>query len=152
MPRDEVSKKPVHTINTGPSPGLLRRLLGDPISESTSTRWPALAKAWGGRQIEMPRESAKVTNIGEMGPFTKWRNPEAYAVTGPFGTMRFNRELIEKNKQDLNDVMVHELAHVGQGPLGYLKGIFDPNAQELEPITREAMRKVRKTDISLRGK
>lgn len=133
-----------------PSPSLLRKILGNPVSEGLGNQWPELRQSFAGRELEMPRESAKVTNIGMMGPFSRWMNPDAYAVTGPFGTVRLNRALIDKDKQNIDDVLVHELAHVGQGKKGFLRQMYNPSAVENEAINKEAMRNVRRTDIELR--
>lgn len=133
--------------------GLLRKLLGvDALSNKLGDEWPELQKQWAGRQVEMPKEADQVNKIGKMGIFSKWRNPDAYAVTGPFGTINLNRDLIEKDKQDLGDVLVHELTHVGQGKQGFLRKIYNPSAVENEAVNAEAMRKVRKEDIPLRSK
>lgn len=132
-----------------PSPSFLRRIIGEPLSAKTAQGWPELEKSWAGRQIEMPNESAKVTNIGEMGMLSKLRYPNAYAATGPFGTVKLNRELIDREKADIDDVLVHELAHVGQGPMGFVNQLFGSAKPENDAINREAFRKVRKTDINL---
>lgn len=125
-------------------PSLLRRIFGD---AHIPNNWPELQKQWAGREIEYPEDAAKVNSISEMGPFSKWRYPDAYAVTGPLGNIYLNRKLIEKDKQDLSSVLSHELKHVGQGFGGFLRQMYDPNVEN-EAINREAMRPVRK-DIHL---
>lgn len=142
---------------TTPSPGILQKLLTfgrDPLSPQSAQQWPELQKAWSGRQIEMPAQAAKTTNISEMGPLNRWLRPDAYAATGPLGGIQLNRPLIEKEGQDINAVLAHELTHVGQGPLNWLKGNFGSQqlADKLETEARdkEATRKVRTTDIELR--
>lgn len=139
-------------IKVGPKPNLIRRILGSPMSERTKQEWPELEAAYAGREIEMPEETARANRIINMGPFTRFMNPDAYAVTGPFGTIALNRALIEKENQDLSDILIHELSHVGQGKKGFLRNYFNPSEIENEAINREAMRKVRKGDIYLRGK
>ena len=133
-----------------PSPRLLRRILGEPVSGSLEKEWPELKSAFAGREIEMPGESEKVNWIKQMGPIMKMLNPDAYAATNPFGVISVNKGLIEKDKQNLDDVLVHELAHIGQGKKGFLRKFFEPSRVEGEAINREGMRKVRRGDINLR--
>lgn len=135
-----------------PKPSLLRRIFGDPISAATDRAWPELRGAFAGRQIERPDLEGNVTSVKPMGFFNKWRYPDAYAVTNPFGGIQLNRELIEKDKQDLNDVLIHEMTHAGQGAKGFLRKFYNPNPDEYAAINAEALRKVRKGDIPLRGK
>lgn len=133
--------------------GLLRRLLlgEDKLPQNLQDKWPELAKQWAGRQVERPDLAAKVGGISEMGLFSKWMNPDAYGSTSPFGHISLNRDLIEKDKQDLGDVLIHEMTHVGQGQKGFLRKYYEPNKVENEAVNAEGLRKVRKTDIPLRG-
>ena len=131
----------------GPSPSLIQRLFGGPIN--TVKDWPQLQQSLAGRQIEMPNEAAKLNMISEMGPLSRMRHPDAYAVTGPFGNIALNRKLIETDKQNLDDVMVHELTHVGQGKKGFLGKFINPSKIENDAIDREATRNVRRGDIYL---
>jgi hypothetical protein len=130
----------------------LRRLFGDPISSRTDKSWPELRAAWSGRQIERPDLEGSVTSVAPMGIFNRFRYPDAYAVTGPFGGIQLNRELIDKDKQDINDILIHEMTHANQGGGGFLRKLLtgSMNQDEREAINAEAMRKVRKTDIPLR--
>lgn len=137
-------------VKTEPRPSIIRRIFGGPLSESTAQNWPQLQQQWAGREIEMPEETARVNRIINAGPLFRYFNPDAYAVTGPFGTVALNRPLIEKEGQDLGDVLTHELAHIGQGKKGFLRKFYEPSKVEEEAINREAMRKVRRSDIPLR--
>lgn len=149
MPKPNEKSKPKEKADTGPSVSLIQRLLGGPMSESTAREWPALQQSMAGRQIEMPNESAQMARVMPMGRFTKMMNPEAYGATGPLGTIALNRELIERDGQNIDDVLSHELHHVGQGPMGLLRQIYgDPNVEN-SAINREAMRNVRREDIPL---
>lgn len=130
-------------------PSLLRRLFGNPISETTSQEWPALATSWAGRQIERPDLEGGVTSLKPMGMFNKWRYPDAYAVTNPMGGIQLNRDLIEKEGQDIGDILVHEMTHANQGAGGFLRKFYNPSKDEDAAINAEAMRKVRKGDIQL---
>lgn len=132
-----------------PSTSILQRVFGGPMSESTAREWPALEASLAGRQNEMPNETAKLGRVMPMGMLSKMMYPDAYAVTGPMGTVAMNRELIEKDKQNIDDVLAHELAHVGQGKMGFLRKFYEPNAVENEAIDREALRNVRREDIRL---
>lgn len=169
MPDSIPKKKPILNpvaLNTptmgpgigNPSPGILQKLLTlgrDPLSPATSQGWPELQKAWSGRQVEMPSQAAQTTDISEMGPLSRFLKPDAYASTGPLGGIQLNRQLIEKDKQDVNAVLAHELTHVGQGPWNWIKSNYLGDSQLGEKLEREArdkevMRKVRTTDIELR--
>lgn len=134
-----------------PSSSFLRMLLGGPLSSNLRKSWPELEQSWAGREIEMPEEAADVNKIAEMNWLQKRMYPDTYGVTSPFGTIGLNRELIEKDKQNLGDVLVHELAHVGQGKGGFLRKFYEPNKLEDEAVNREALRNVRREDIPLRG-
>ena len=128
----------------------LRRIFGDPISESTDKEWPELRGAFAGREVERPDLAGNVTSVKPMGMFNRWRYPDAYAVTAPFGGIQLNKKLIDSEKSDINDILIHEMTHAGQGGGGFLRKFYNPNPDEHEAINAEAMRKVRKTDIPLR--
>lgn len=131
-------------------PGFLRRLFGDPMSQKTTEEWPELAASWSGRQVERPDLAEKVTSVKPMGMWNKWRYPDAYAVTNPMGGIQLNRELINKEKSDIGDILIHEMTHAGQGAGGFLRKFYNPSKDEDAAINAEALRKVRKTDIPLR--
>ena len=133
-----------------PKQSFLRRIFGDPISETTDKEWPELRGAWSGRQIERPDIEGSVTSVRPMSMFNRWRYPDAYATTNPLGGIQLNRSLIEKEKQDVNDVLIHEMTHAGQGGGGFLRKLFNPSIDENAAINAEAMRKVRKGNIELR--
>lgn len=128
----------------------LRKLLNHNPNSISETEWPELAQKWAGREVEFPEEAGKVNRIGPMNWFEKWKNPDAYAATSPFGTISLNRELIEKDKQNLGDVLTHELGHVGQGKSGFLRQFYEPSKLEDEAVNKEALRKIRRKDIHLR--
>lgn len=136
-------------------PSFLRRLLGmagiGSLGESYGESWPELQKQWTNMEMEFPNETQRVPRVMEAGPVFKYLNPEAYAVTGPFGNIALNRELIEKEKQDLGSVLAHELGHVEQGKKGYLRQFYDRDKLEREAINKEAFRNRRERDIPLRG-
>lgn len=103
-------------------------------------------------EIRMPEAAKRLRMAREMGPVSKFLWPNAQAITGPFGTMAFNPELIEKEQANLGDVVTHEMAHVGQGPMAVLKSMFSPSARtkyEYEAINKEALRPGKKGDINL---
>lgn len=135
-----------------PKQSLLRRLFGDPISEQTDKEWPELRGAFAGREVELPDAAGQVTSVRPMNAFTKWRYPDTYGVTDKLGRIQLNRDLIQSEHQDLNDVLVHEMTHANQGVKGFLSKFYNPSGPEYEAINAEASRKVRKTDIPLRGK
>jgi len=134
-----------------PKQSLLRRLFGDPVSDATEQSMPGIRAAWTGRQIERPDLEGSVNSIKPMGIINRWRYPDAYAVTSPFGGISLNKELIQSEGQDLNDVLIHEMTHANQGGGGFLRKFYNPSRDENEAINAEAMRKVRKTDIPLRS-
>lgn len=135
---------------TSPSPGLLRRIFGGPMSSGTAKQWPELEQSWAGREIEMPKESTMTNRVRPMNIIERAFNPDAYAKTSIFGNIALNRPMIEGHNQDLSDILVHELAHVGQGKSGFLRRYFNPSEIENEAINREGLRKVRRGDIELR--
>ena len=147
MPQKSENPKP--RKQDMPSTSILQRVFGGPMSESTAKEWPALEASMAGRQNEMPVESAKLGRVMPMGRLSKLMYPDAYAVTGPMGTVAMNRELIEKDKQNIDDVLTHELAHVGQGSRGFMRKFYEPNKVEDEAVNREALRNVRREDIRL---
>lgn len=128
----------------------MQRLFGGVMSDQTARDWPQLQSEWASQEIRRPELTSKANRVMPMGRLFKWLNPDAYAVTGPFGTIALNRELIEKDKQNLSDVLTHELAHVGQGKKGFLRNFYQPSQVENEAINYEAnnARPVRK-DINL---
>lgn len=133
-------------LSTGPRPSLLRRILG---SGAESQNWPELELEMARMERQFPNETAKA-RLMQMGPLQRWRTPDAYAATGPMGTIALNRQLIERENQNLGDVLSHELAHVGQGPGGFLRNIIDPSGVENEAINKESMRIMpKKRDIYL---
>ena len=136
----------------GQKQSLIRRVFGDPISESTDKEWPELRGAFAGREIERPDLAGSVTSVKPMGMFNRWRYPDAYAVTNPLGGIQLNKQLIDKEKSDINDILIHEMTHAKQGGGGFLRKLYNPDPVEHEAINAEAMRKVRKTDIHLPGK
>lgn len=143
--KKQVSKQP----DTSPSAGLIGRLIGGPMSSSAARDWPQLEASLAGRQNEMPKEAGGLNYLSTMGPLSKMIYPDAYAVTGPMGTVMMNKELIQKDNQNVDDVLAHELTHVGQGKMGFLRKFYQPDKVENEAIDREAMRNVRREDVNL---
>lgn len=122
--------------------------------------WPQLEQSFAGREIEMPKETEATSSVRPMNWYEKnFAAPDADAITWPWGTIALNKDLIEKNKANLDDVLVHELTHVGQnkkGMLDYLKGLYrsatssyEADPREQEAFAAEANRRVRRGDISL---
>lgn len=103
---------------TAPTPGLLRRIFGGPISESTQEEWPELASAWAQQEFAMPSETTWTNRVRPFNFIEKWLNPQADAIQWPWGTIAINKPLVERDKQDLGDVLTHELTHVGQTKRG----------------------------------
>ena len=134
-----------------PKQSFLRRLLGDPISEQTDREWPELRGHFAGREIERPDLAGNVTSVKPMGMFNRWRYPDAYAVTNPFGGIQLNKALIDKEGSDINDILIHEMTHAGQGAGGFLRKLYNPSTDENAAINAEALRKVRKGNIELRA-
>jgi hypothetical protein len=129
-------------IKTQPSPSFIQKIMGEVMSDSLAKKWPELATQFHTHELSMPNETALTNRVFEMGPISKLLYPEAEAITGPFGTIGFNKDLIERNKSDLRKVMTHELTHIGQGKGAFLKKYSPGGLQELEneAVNREAMR------------
>lgn len=136
-------------LKTEPNPSLLHRMFGG-LSNSSAKQWPELEQAWHGREIEMPKETARTGIVRPMNIIERAMNPDAYAKTSMFGNIALNRPMIEGHNQNLSDVLVHELTHVGQGKSGFLKKYLNPSAVENEAVNKEGLRNVRRTDIELR--
>jgi hypothetical protein len=111
--------------------------------------WPAAEKSWVGRSVEYPEDAKRVRRVAEMGPFSRFRYKDAYAATGPFGTIYLNRPLIEKENADLDSIFSHELTHAGQGLGGFWRSLIGDKSVENEAINREAFRPP-KQDVLLR--
>ena len=144
--------------NTDPSPSLIRRMFGGPMSESTATKWPELQSEWAGRELEMPAETTLTNRVRPMNWYEKYASgPNADAITWPWGTIALNKDVIEQNKSNLGDVLVHELTHIGQKPgiLKYMRNLLPggpeylARPEEQEAFQAEAERRVRRKDIQL---
>lgn len=136
----------------GQKQSILRRIFGDPVSDNTEKEMPGMKAAWMGRQAERPDLEGNVSSIRPMSLFNKWMYPDAYAKTSPFGGIQIDRDRILADGQDMNDVLIHEMTHANQGMGGFFRKYYNPSQDENAAIDAEAMRKVRKTDIPLRGK
>lgn len=140
-------------VNSKPSPSLLRKLLGGPISESTEQEWPELAKEWASAQINMPNETAMTDFVGPMGPVERFITGGASGRNN-LGRISINRNVVTQDK-NLKDVLQHELTHMGQksrGLMGYLKSIgtsWDKRPEEIEATQAESRFPRRKSDIYL---
>jgi len=134
-----------------PKQGFLRRIFGDPISNATEQAIPGIRAAWSGRQIERPDLEGQVSSIRPMSMLNRLLYPDAYAKTGMFGGIQLNKPLMDRDNQDMNDVLVHEMTHANQGMGGFLRKLYNPSPDEYAAINSEAMRKVRKNDIELRA-
>ncbi len=126
----------------------------------SSEGWPELDAAWAGREHELPNETQATNKVRPMNWYEKnFAAPDADAITWPWGTIALNKDVINKNKQDLGTVLAHELTHVGQnqgGLLNTLKGLYrssqssyDADPKEQEAFAYENTRPVRTRDISL---
>jgi hypothetical protein len=133
--------------DTSPTPNLIQRLFG--LVSPQAQQWPQLNQAVANQGSIQPDLMNKVTRIMQMGPLFKMMNPDAYAVTGPIGTVALNKDLINKDNQNVEDVLAHEMVHVGQGSGGFLRKFYQPSAVENEAVDKEAMRKVIRGDINL---
>lgn len=133
------------------------RNLTQPVHSSTEKEWPELAAAWAGREIEKPQETAMTNKVRQMNKFEQWMNPGAYGITYPWNTIALNKERIKHGVYPLDDVLVHELAHVKQNanPIkNWLQQVMysgdymdDPN--EIEAFNEMFNRQVRRADIHL---
>lgn len=94
---------------SNPSTGLIRKIFGDPMSESTQKDYPELARAWASAQIRMPKEtknvnrvSANITNDAILGRYT-----------GILGEVDINKQANEQN-DSLRNTLVHEITHANR--------------------------------------
>lgn len=139
-------------IETGPS-----KKKKYPISQGTGEAWPELEREAAHMAIvEKPQLMQDVNKIRPMNWYEKYALKGADAVTWPWGTVALNRDIIEQNKSNLGDVLIHELTHVGQKP-GLFKSMrnllpggpeYLARPEEQEAFQAEAERK-RRGDIRL---
>lgn len=134
---------------SAPSPNLIQRLMGGVMSNRMMDKYPEVQGAYNTRSLEAPQDAANVRRIGEMGFLKKMLTGDAYGSTSPFGTIELNMDAIRRDKQDVSDVLSHEMAHAGQGMMGHIKQLFGDRTPEDQAINAEVFRKVRKTDIPL---
>lgn len=134
---------------SAPSPNLVQRLMGGVMSDRMAKKFPEVEAAYAGRSIEFPENAANVRRVGEMGKIKQWLTGNAYGSTSPFGTIELNMDAIRRDKQDVNDVLAHEMAHAGQGMMGHIRSMFGSHEPENKAINAEVFRKVRKGDIQL---
>ena len=143
---------------------LLQSRQGPPdMKRKDADAWPEMEAAWAGRQIEMPEEAKAVRKLRPM----SWMDrlvvpPGALAATYPWNTIIYDKDAIQRDKMPLDDLLVHELTHVGQGQkeglIGMLMKIISADPEymnrdyEQEAFKAEGARKVRRGDIALPGK
>lgn len=141
-----------------PSLSWRQRIFGDPLSTGNAEAWPELAKSWAGRQHEMPNEAR---GVGKLKPMNwlerKIYGPTVQGITYPWGTIALNRENVEANKVNLDDLLVHEMTHIGQKQKGGILGMFSKGGsmdmpdyeQEAFEAANNRYKKNRLTDIRL---
>jgi hypothetical protein len=140
-------------VNSSPSPSLLRKILGGPISESVQNDWPELAKEWASAEVNMPEQTAMTDFIGPMGPVENMITKGASGRTA-LGRISLNRKAVTEDN-NLKEVLQHELVHMGQKPQsvsGFLNSRVYPWAkrpEEQEAMTMESKFPRRMRDIYL---
>ena len=145
-----------------PKPSLLRRLFGDPISESTDKEWPELRGALASVQTQRPDVEGQNTSIGPMSRFNKWRSGNADGITDMFGRVQINREKMAQNPDNTEDLLYktlnHELTHTNQGMnIGGIgigrtfQKFFNRQALEDDAVNSEDRYRRRTKDIELRA-
>ena len=129
MPQQNEKKKPV---NTAPS-------FMSQVSDAT-------ANTASENPNTMP------TAYGEMGPLSRLILPASHAITSPWGSIYYNKKLIEEDKVPISEVVNHEMTHVGQGPMAVFKSMFSKEARDkydVEAQEAEVKPRRRKNDIFL---
>lgn len=143
---------------TNVQPGLLRRIFGGPLSDSTKKVWPELEKAWAGHEIEMPDEAQQTNRVRPMNFIERSiYGPNVNAATMPWGTIALNRPAIENNKIDIDSLLTHELTHIGQNQKEGIWGAYSKGgSKDMPDYEKEAYdaennryKRVRTTDINL---
>lgn len=143
-----------------PSPNVARKLWNSSaMSEDVTKQYPDLASAWAGREIEMPAEAAATRNVRPMNWIeNKFSGDDTVAMTWPWGTIAINPDRAKQQKQNLGEVLAHELVHVGQNsnPMNLLRNAYHnlkpygaEQPREAEAFEYTARRPVRTKDISL---
>lgn len=135
---------------SAPSQGWKQKLFGAAMSDESIDKNPDIARAWAGRQVEFPEAAKNVMSVKPMSMFRKMISDNPYGYTSPLGQISINLDQIRADKQDINDVMAHEMEHANQGMMGYFRNMLGIGNDENKAINAEAMRKVRRTDIPLR--
>lgn len=131
------------------------------LSESAERDFPEMATAWAGRNIERPIESAQTGAIRPMNFLERALLPRAQGYTSPWGTIAYNKGMLQGQKADLGDFLTHELTHIqqqnrpGGGIMGGLRQLFGPSRPyqerdyEQEAFLTESQRPVIHGDINL---
>lgn len=109
---------------------------------------------------EMPKEAAGAS-LAPMNLLERFLLPDdAVAVTWPWGRIAYDQAGIEASGERMDDILAHELTHVGQnqregllrsflGPLFESRDYLD-RPHELEAFRTEGRRKARRRDIQLK--
>lgn len=134
-------------------PSLFQRLFGVMADDMPND----IKQSWETMQREMPDETAKTNRVTSMGPIGKLLNRGAYASANPFtNTIALNTDLMRNEKADVDSTLAHELAHIKQGPMGFLKNMFNTEPLEKEAYNTEELRRKRRLgfrkDINLPAK
>lgn len=129
------------------------------LSKKDAQAWPELEASWAGREIEMPKETSKTGRVRQMNRIEKFMAPGADAVAWPWGTIALDKDAIEANNSNLDDVLVHELTHVGQSSKRNIlqklmnayrnRGKYFTHPDEIAAFEAEEKRPVRRYDIDL---
>lgn len=95
--------------SSNPSTGLMRKIFGDPMSESTQKDYPELARAWASAQVRMPRETSNVNSVT-----ADLNDPDYLGMYTPYnGRININKKGVTESN-NLREVLVHETTHAGQ--------------------------------------
>ncbi len=111
---------PNKNIDTSPGPTVRRKLMGGSMAspiDNQYNNWDALNQEWANMERTMPNESAKLNTIR---PMTMDESKSgAYALKLPMNVIAMNKDLIDKNKANVGDIMTHELTHVGNNDTSF---------------------------------
>lgn len=105
----------------------------------TDKTWPAFERAIPALSPAMPAETASMANrtIRPMNALEEaLMGQEALAITHPNGTIAYNRAAAERAGTNPDELMAHELTHVGQinkrGLLGQLAAMLTQTQPYME--------------------
>ena len=83
------------------------------------------------KQMASEHHESKPLYYGEMGPLTKRLPQQPQGITGPFGTIFYNRKMIQADKVPVAGMVRHEMTHRDQGLRAHLESAVSQKDYDL---------------------